>query len=80
MLRATHTKWAPWTLVDFNDQKLGRLTLIRDLLDRLPDTTVEPPPLVLAPLGHDPAVERFEVLEPVPSYKPGRRRAAADSG
>ena len=38
MLKATHTKWAPWTLVDFNDQKRGRLTLIRDLLDRLPDT------------------------------------------
>jgi hypothetical protein len=33
---------APWTLVDFNDQRLGRLTLIRDLLDRLPDTHVEP--------------------------------------
>src|SRR5690606_37738957 len=34
MLRATHTDNAPWTLVDFNDQKVGRLTLIRDLLDR----------------------------------------------
>ena len=33
--------WAPWTLVDFNDQRLGRLTLIRDLLDRLPDTKVQ---------------------------------------
>lgn len=30
MLKATHTDWAPWTLVDFNDQKRGRLTLIRD--------------------------------------------------
>src|SRR5579864_2852429 len=28
MLEATHTKHAPWTLVDFNDQHLGRLTLI----------------------------------------------------
>ena len=37
MLAATHTEHAPWTLVDFNDQKRGRLTLIRDLLDRLPD-------------------------------------------
>ena len=34
MLKATHTDHAPWTLVDFNDQKRGRLTLIRDLLDR----------------------------------------------
>ena len=36
MLEATHTPYAPWTLVDFNDQRLGRLTLLRDLLDRLP--------------------------------------------
>ncbi|MFD2579673.1 hypothetical protein ACFSTD_15995 [Novosphingobium colocasiae] len=28
MLEATHTRHAPWTLVDFNDQRLGRLTLI----------------------------------------------------
>ena len=27
MLEATHTPHAPWTLVDFNDQALGRLTL-----------------------------------------------------
>ena len=38
MLAATHTDFAPWTLVDFNDQPLGRLTLLRDLLDRVPDT------------------------------------------
>ncbi len=38
MLSATHTDFAPWTLVDFNDQPLGRLTLLRDLLDRIPDT------------------------------------------
>ena len=36
MLAATHTDYAPWTLVDFNDQPLGRLTLLRDLLDRVP--------------------------------------------
>ena len=34
MLEATHTDFAPWTLVDFNDQALGRLTLVRDFLDR----------------------------------------------
>ena len=33
---------APWTVVDFNDQRRGRLNLIRDLLDRLPDTKVPP--------------------------------------
>ena len=26
MLKATHTRHAPWTLVDFNDQRLGRLS------------------------------------------------------
>src|SRR5471030_3215015 len=36
MLEATHTKAAPWTLVDFNDQKQGRLKLISNLLSRLP--------------------------------------------
>ena len=38
MLSATHTDFAPWTLVDSNDQALARLTLLRDLLDRIPDT------------------------------------------
>ncbi len=40
MIKATHTENAPWTLVDFNDQRLGRLTLIRHLLDHLPDQKV----------------------------------------
>ena len=44
MLRATHTSHAPWTLVDFNDQKRGRLTLIRDFLDRVSDTPVHDDP------------------------------------
>ena len=37
MLEATHTQARAWTLVDFNDQRRGRLTLIRHLLDRMPD-------------------------------------------
>ena len=69
MLKATHTKHAPWTLVDFNDQKRGRLTLVRDLLDRLPDTKVEPEPLELAPLRREPAEEVFGVLQPIAPYK-----------
>jgi polyphosphate kinase len=70
MLKATHTKASPWTLVDFNDQKRGRLTLLRDLLDRLPDTHVEPEPLVLEPLGHEPAQESYGVLSPIAPYNP----------
>jgi len=70
MLAATHTPHAPWTLVDFNDQKRGRLTLIRNLLDRLPDTKVEPTPLEFKPLGHEPQEETFSVLEPIASFQP----------
>ena len=37
MLEVTHTEFAPWTLVEFDDQQVGRLTLLRDFLDRVPD-------------------------------------------
>jgi polyphosphate kinase 2 (PPK2 family) len=65
MLKATHTRRAPWTLVDFNDQRRGRLTLIRHLLDAIPDRQVpeqviEFPPLP-GPLLRD---------EPAPPFKP----------
>lgn len=68
MLAATHSDHAPWTLVDFNDQKRGRLTLLRDLLDRLPDTHVEPEPLDFAPLDHAPLMETYGVLKPIRSF------------
>lgn len=68
MLAATHTPHAPWTVVDFNDQKRGRLTLIRDLLDRLPDTRVDEARLDFPPLGHEPAKERFGVVAPIPDF------------
>ena len=69
MLEATHTKHAPWTLVDFNDQKRGRLTLIRDLLDRVPDTHIKDTPIDLPPLGREPRKERFDVLKPLKPLK-----------
>ncbi len=65
MLKATHTADAPWTLVDFNDQKRGRLALLRDLLDRLPDTRVPAVKLELPPLSGKPAKERYGVVEPI---------------
>lgn len=68
MLKATHTKHAPWTLVDFNDQKRGRLTLIRDFLDRLPDRAVPAPPLDLPPLGRDPSNEKFKTVKPLKDF------------
>lgn len=69
MLKATHTKHAPWTLVDFNDQRRGRLTLIRDLLDRLPDTASSEAPISLKPLGHDPLKEGFDEFKPIKSFQ-----------
>ena len=69
MLKASHSKHAPWTLVDFNEQKRGRLTLIRDLLNRLPDTTVDAPTLDLPPLPGPPSNEKYGVLKPIPSFK-----------
>ncbi|MCC8362357.1 polyphosphate kinase 2 [Lysobacter sp. A6] len=68
MLRATHTDHAPWTLVDFNDQRRGRLTLIRDLLDRLPDTHVPDAPLTLDALAGKARKERFGVVAPIKSF------------
>lgn len=68
MFAATHTGWAPWTMVDFNDQRRGRLTLIRDLLDRLPDTAVPEEVIDWPPLGHPPLEDKFTVLRPIPDY------------
>ena len=59
MLKATHTTHAPWTVVDFNDQRRGRLALIRDLLARVPDTAVAPQALQMPPLDAAPQVERL---------------------
>jgi polyphosphate kinase 2 (PPK2 family) len=69
MLAATHTDFAPWTLVDFNDQPLGRLTLLRDLLDRVPDTELPLADIEWPPLDHKPLKERYGVLQPIPNYK-----------
>jgi polyphosphate kinase 2 len=59
MLAATHTKAAPWTLVDFNDQRRGRLALIRHLLDQIPERKVPETTIVFPPLGHEPMKEHF---------------------
>jgi polyphosphate kinase 2 len=72
MLSATHTDFAPWTLVDFNDQPLGRLTLLRDLLDRIPDTELPLADIPWPALDHKPLKERFGVLQPIPNYPVGR--------
>ncbi len=68
MLEATHTKHAPWTLVDFNHQPLGRLTLLRDLLDRIPDTDLPLAEIPWPELAHKPHQERFGVIQPIPDF------------
>ncbi|TWI00867.1 polyphosphate kinase 2 [Luteimonas cucumeris] len=68
MLKATHNDIAPWTLVDFNDQKRGRLTLIRNLLDRLPDTHVPETTPAFPPLPGKPLKERYRVLKPIAAF------------
>jgi polyphosphate kinase 2 len=59
MLKATHTEHAPWTLVDFNDQRRGRLSLISHLLESLPEHRAPEAPLPMPPLGHKPLKESF---------------------
>ena len=68
MLSATHTDYAPWTLIDFNDQPLGRLTLLRDLLDRVPDTELPMADIPWPPLDQAALKERYGVLQPIADY------------
>ena len=68
MIKATNTKWAPWTLVNFNDQKRGRLTLVRNLLDRLPNTAIPDDKIDWPPLGHEPLEEHFGRLKPIADF------------
>ena len=81
MLEATHTAWAPWTLVDFNDQPVGRLTLLRHFLDVLPDTKLPVTDIPWPPLKHPPLTERYGVIEPIANYRiqdPGSAHLATE--
>ena len=69
MLKATHTEHAPWTLVDFNNQKLGRLTLVQDLLSRLPEMEIPEPEFKLTPLKGELKKEVYGVLKPIKPFK-----------
>lgn len=65
MLAATHTAHAPWTLVDFNDQRRGRLTMIRHWLGGLPWQAPDDRPLKLPKLAGKPLPERYVTLPPI---------------
>jgi polyphosphate kinase 2 len=65
MLAATHTAHAPWALVDFNDQRRGRLTMIRHWLGSLPFSAPTEQAPVLPPLAKKPLAERYATLKPL---------------
>lgn len=65
MLAATHRPYAPWTLVDFNDQRRGRLTMIRHWLGSLPWQAPDDPALKLPKLSGKPLPERYAMLPPI---------------
>ncbi len=69
MFEATHTDFAPWTLVEFNDQQVGRLTLLRDFLNRVGDTELPLPEIEWPALAGPPLKEQFRVIEPIPNFK-----------
>jgi hypothetical protein len=59
MFRATHTAYAPWTVVRFDDQRRGRLNVIRHLVESVQYRQVTDAPVLLTPLDGAPAEERF---------------------
>ena len=59
MFATTHNKQAPWIVVDFNSQKQGRITMIRDLLKRIPDHKLPDVKMEFPPLKGKPSKEKF---------------------
>ena len=59
MFKATHTKHAPWFVVEFDDQKRGRLNLIRHMLDLIPDRKVPEPKIAFPKLKGKPGTETY---------------------
>jgi hypothetical protein len=53
----------------FVRRPLGRLTLLRDLLDRVPDTELPLADIAWPPLDAPPAKERYGVLHPIATYR-----------
>jgi polyphosphate kinase 2 len=58
MIERTHIKEAPWFIADFNDQRRGRLNLLRHLLDWLPDHAAAQKAPKLAKLKGAPGTEK----------------------
>jgi hypothetical protein len=62
MFKATHTAHAPWRLVNFNDQRRGRIELLNDLLGRLPVPETAPETFDFPPLRSKPLPDRTTPL------------------
>jgi polyphosphate kinase 2 len=70
MFEASHSKHAPWHVVEFNDQREGRLTLIRHLLKQIPDFHLKPEPLELPALSGRLEKERYTTaVKPISGRK-----------
>lgn len=57
MIERTHSERAPWFVADFNDQKRGRINLIRHLLQQMPMHDKPAPPVKLPKLKDKPCKE-----------------------
>ena len=69
MLKASHKRKAPWTLVDFNNQKLGRLNLIRHFISQFPSGGPAFKQPSFETLAGKPRKERFQTApQPIKSY------------
>jgi polyphosphate kinase len=61
--------FAPWTVVDFNSQKLGRLNLIRHFIEQFPKDPIAIEQLELKPLSGNVQKEIFSAQpKPIKSY------------
>jgi polyphosphate kinase len=58
LIERTHSATAPWYMVDFNDQKRGRINLIRHLLGQIPRHEESIPALKLPRLKGKPKLEK----------------------
>ncbi|WP_266169320.1 polyphosphate kinase 2 [Dyella subtropica] len=58
LIERTHSPNAPWFVVDFNDQKRGRINLIRHLLEQIPRHDETVPAIKLAKLKGKPKREK----------------------
>ena len=63
--RTPTSRRGPWSIS--TTSRCGRLTLLRDLLDRVPDTELPLADIPWPPLGHEPLKERYGVLQPIPN-------------